>query len=76
MHRKFPVVKVYYEKNDPGASGMAIYDSSVGISLQLGNFGYVDIMRPLQSTVFVTLSKNGVRLPGLKMLLLKTLWRI
>ena len=49
MHRNFPVVKVYYEKNDPDASGMAIYDLSVGISLQIGNFGYVDIMRPLQS---------------------------
>ena len=46
VHRNFPVVKVYYEKNDPDASGMAIYDSSVGISLQLG---YVDIMRPLQA---------------------------
>ena len=44
--RNFPVVKVYYEKNDPDASGMAIYDSSVGISLQLG---YVDIVRPLQA---------------------------
>ena len=55
--RNHPVVCHYYEENDPEASVLDIYDSCVGIALQLG---YVDIMRVVTSihSVRVTFSQR------------------